>query len=196
MPRQQTRNAVAFAALICVAGAAHADYTGHLGTIGAPGAVAFANGTGTQLALSSLSLPSPYNFIDRWTFVLSGAASVTSLAASFLFDDGAGGWGTFGISNLQINLLNGANVVATSWQTVNTVGPFTQTLAITPTAGLQAGNYTLQVRGHLEAPPAAYAGSLIAAGVPSPVPLPAALPLVLAGLGALAAVARRRRDGK
>lgn len=195
MQKYLGRKAVALAALLLVAGSAHADYTGHLGTISAPAAVAFANSTGTNLALSSLTLPSPYNFIDRWTFVLSGSAAVTSLAASFLFDDGAGGWRTFGIGDLQVNLLNGANVVATSWQTVITAGPFTQTLAITPTTGLVAGNYTLQVRGHLEAPPAAYAGSLVASAAPSPVPLPAALPLMLAGLGALAAVARgRKRD--
>lgn len=186
--------ATVVAALLGAAGAAQADYTGSLGTITAPASVAFANDSGSHLSLSSLTLPNPYNFIDRWNFVLSGDASVTSLVAAFLFDDGAGGLSTFGISNLQVNLLNAAGVVATSWRTVNTSGPFTQSIAITPTAGLVPGNYTLQIRGHLEGAPASYSGSLIAAGV-SAVPLPAALPLMVAGLAAFGVAARRRKKG-
>lgn len=185
--------AVAVAAFMCSAGAAHADYTSNLGDITAPASVAFANDTGTHLSLTSLSLPNPYNFIDRWTFVLTNGASVTSLVAAFMFDDGAGGLPTFGISNLQVNLLNAAGVVATSWLTVNTSTPFTQSVAITPAAGLVAGTYTLQVRGHIEGSPAAYSGSLIAAGAPSAVPLPAALPLMAAGLALFGAAARRRK---
>lgn len=187
--------AIAVAAFLLSAGAARADYTGNLGSITAPASVAFANDTGTNLSLSSLSLPSPYNFLDRWTFSLTNAASVTSLVAAFMFNDGPGGLPTFGISSLQVNLLNAAGVVATSWQTVNTSTPFTQSISITPVSGLVAGNYTLQVRGHLEGAPAAYSGSLIAAGAPATVPVPAALPLMTLGL-ALFGVAARRREGK
>lgn len=190
---QSALKAVALAAFLCAAGTAHADYTGSLGSITAPASVAFANDTGTNLSLSSLSLPSPYNFIDRWTFALSGSASVTSLVAAFMFDDGAGGLPTFGISSLQVNLLNAAGVVVTGWRTVNTSTPFTQSIVITPTIGLVAGNYTLQVRGHLEGTPASYAGSLIAAGAPSSVPVPAALPLLAVGLSLLGLTAHRRR---
>ncbi|MCR5881900.1 FxDxF family PEP-CTERM protein [Rhizobacter sp. J219] len=190
---QSALKAVALAAFLCAAGSAHADYTGSLGSITAPAAVAFANDTGTHLSLSSLSLPSPYNFIDRWTFALSGSASVTSLVAAFMFDDGAGGLPTFGISSLQVNLLNAAGVVVTGWRTVNTSTPFTQSIVITPTVGLVAGDYTLQVRGHLEGTPAAYAGSLIAAGAPAAVPVPATLPLLAVGLSLLGLTAHRRR---
>lgn len=186
---------IAIAAFLCATGAAHADYTGNLGSITAPASVAFANDTGTNLSLSSLTLPNPYNFIDRWNFVLTNGASVTSLVAAFMFNDGAGGLPTFGISNLQVNLLNAAGVVATSWQTINTASPFTQSIAITPVAGLVAGNYTLQVRGHLEGAPAAYAGSLIAAGAPATVPVPAALPLMTLGLALFGVAARRRKNG-
>lgn len=192
--KQAALKAVAFAAFLCAASAAQADYTGNLGTIAAPAAVAFANHSGSNLSLSSLSLPNPYNFIDRWTFVLSGNASVTSLVAAFMFDDGAGGLPTFGISSLQVNLLNAAGVVVTGWRTVTTSTPFTQSVVITPTVGLVAGNYTLQIRGHLEGAPAAYAGSLIAAGSPAVVPVPAALPLMALGLALFGAAARRRKE--
>lgn len=184
---------LALAAALGATGAAHADYTGSLGSITAPASVAFANDTGSHLSLSSLTLPSPYNFIDRWTFALSGSASVTSLVASFLFDDGAGGLPTFGISSLQVNLLNAAGVVVTGWRTVTTSTPFTQSIVITPATGLVAGDYTLQVRGHLEGTPASYSGSLIAAGTPSTVPAPAALPLLAVGLSLLGVTAHRRR---
>lgn len=185
----------AFALLIALGatGAAHADYVGSLGSIAAPAAVAFSDSTATNLALSTGSLPAPYNFMDRWNFTLAADANVASLAAAFKFTDANGVLQTFGIDNLQVNLLNASlGVVATGWQTVTTNGPFTQTIAITPSAGLVAGDYSLQVRGQMLAPPAAYSGSLIAAA-PTVVPLPAALPMLLLGLGAFGATGRRAR---
>ncbi|MBC7956236.1 MAG: FxDxF family PEP-CTERM protein [Cytophagales bacterium] len=178
---------------LMAAGSAQADYVGSLGNIGAPASVAFLNSTNAgTLTLSALPLPAPYNFNDQWTFTLGGNASVTSLVAAFNF---AAGSGTFGIDNLRVNLLNSMGVVATGWQVVSTTGPFTQLISMTPAQGLVAGNYTLQVRGQLLAPPAAYSGSLIAVGeVPTAVPLPAALPMLLLGLGALGAAARKRKQ--
>ena len=101
--------------------------------------------------------------------------------------------GTFGIDNIQVNLLNAAGVVALGWQNVTMNGPFTTTVSVTPVSGLTAGDYTLQVRGLLLNPPASYSGNLIAAA-PAVVPVPAALPLLLLGLGALGAVARKRKQ--
>jgi hypothetical protein len=180
-------------AALTLAGSAHADFLGNLGTISAPASVAFSNATGGNLSVSQLTLPSPYNFIDRWDFMLSGSASVTSLAAAFKFDDGIGPLDTFGIDSLQVNLLNSNGVVVSGWQNVTANGPFSQTISITPATGLTDGLYSLQIRGNLVAPPAAYSGTLIAAA-PSAVPLPATLPLLAAGAGMIGWMARRRRS--
>jgi hypothetical protein len=185
---------VMLAMCLMAAGSAHADYVGSLGSISAPASVAFLNSTNAgTLTVSALPLPAPYNFNDQWTFTLGGNASVTSLVAAFNFS--GPGFGTFGLDNLRVNLLDAMGVVATGWQTVTTTGPFTQLVSMTPTQGLVSGNYTLQVRGQLLSPPAAYSGSLIASGeVPTAVPLPAALPMLLLGLSALGAVARKRKQ--
>jgi len=186
-----------FRKLVCLlgltaAGSANADFIGNLGPISAPASLAFSNSTATSLSLSTQTLSAPYNFVDRWNFILGGNASITSLAAAFKFDDGAGGLATFGIDNLQVNLLDALGVVAAGWQTVTTTGPFTQTISFTPSSALADGNYSLQVRGQLLAAPAAYSGSLIAAA-PAVVPLPAALPLFLLGLGVFGASGARQR---
>lgn len=172
-------------ACLGAAGSAHADYVGNLGPITAPASLAFSNSTATNLAIGTLNPPN-YNFNDRWTFNLGGNANLTSLVAAFSFDN------TFGISNIQVNLLNAMGTVATGWQTVTMSGPFTTTVSVTPSQGLVAGDYTLQVRGLLLNPPASYAGTLIAAA-PAVVPLPAALPLLLVGLGLFGAAGARRR---
>jgi len=172
-------------ACLTAAGSAHADFVGNLGPITAPASLAFSNSTATNLAVGTLAAPN-YNFNDRWTFNLGGDANLTSLVAAFSFAD------TFGISNIQVNLLNAMGVVATGWQTVTLNGPFTTTVSVTPTQGLTAGDYTLQVRGQLLNPPASYSGTLIAA-TPDTVPLPAALPLLLMGQGLFGAAAKRKR---
>jgi hypothetical protein len=180
---------------LAVASSAHADYASDLGDITAPASVLFNNSTSTLLSVSALPQQAPYNFVDRWSFTLVGQANVTSLVAAFNFGSGPGT--TFGISNLQVNLLNALGAVATGWLSVNTSGPFTQLVSVTPSTGLTEGDYTLQVRGQLLAPPASYAGTLIAAGAPPIVtPLPAVLPLLLAGLGFFGVMASRgkKRD--
>ncbi|GAB4556575.1 MAG: hypothetical protein Tsb007_15060 [Rhizobacter sp.] len=182
MIQRHLRNLVWLACLTAT-GAAHADYVSDLGAINAPAAIAFSNSTDTHLSMGTIVAPL-YNFRDRWAFTLGDNANLTSLVATFSFAD------TFGINNIQVNLLNAAGVVALGWQNVVMNGPVTTTVSITPTAGLTAGDYTLQVRGLLLNPPAAYAGSLIASA-PTLVPLPAALPMLLLGLGALGAIARQ-----
>ncbi len=183
-------------AFLCAVGTAHADFVFTLGsgTITAPASVEFGNRTDTQLTVhTGPPLSAPYNFLDTWNFVLAGGADVTSFAAAFKFDDGPGGLNTFGVENLQIGLFDSANVaVSTGWQSVTAAAPITISSSTTPFAGFAAGAYSLQVRGTLLAPPGSYAGTLIAS-TPAAVPLPAALPLLVLGLGTLGAAGIRRR---
>ncbi len=174
-------------ACIGAVGSAHADYVGSLGPIDVPASAVFSNSTASHLAVGTLAPPN-YNFRDRWSFTLGSDANLMSLVAAFSYD------GTFGIDNIQVNLLNAAGLVALGWQNVTLSGPFSTSVSITPVSGLMAGDYTLQVRGLLLGPPASYSGSLIASA-PAVVPLPAALPLLLLGAGVLSAAARKRKPG-
>jgi hypothetical protein len=185
---------ISFYRVLCAAamafsgGAAHADFIGNLGSISAPASLPFSNATASNLAVGTVN-----NFQDQWNFTLAGGANFSSLVAAFKFSDPSGQIPTFGISNLQVNLLDASLfTLVTGWTSVTTNSPFTQTVSITPATGLAAGNYTLQVRGTIDAPPAAYSGSLIAA-TPSPVPLPAAMPLLLLGLAVLRRAGRWSR---
>ena len=177
------------AALACWGGLAHADLVSALGTITPNGTVAFSNSN-----VTSGTVASPYNFLDRWSFTLGADASVSSIAATIYFT-GPSGSPTFGISNLQVNLVSNpvSGPPLVSWLTVTTPAPgLNQLVALVPPSPLGAGNYFLEVRGTV-ATPGAYSGSLIAS--PSVVPLPAALPLLLSGLGAFGVFgARRRRE--
>lgn len=192
----RVRDLVLAASLVCGTGAAIADFAFVLApsAIAAPAVLTFSNSSTPGNLLAGLTGPG-YNFTDSWSFTVATSATVSSLVAAFRFDDPFGMSPTFGIANLQVNLFDlTLSTVVSGWQTVSTNVPFTQTVSITPAAGLVAGNsYALQVRGLLLAPPAAYTGSLIAAASPTVVPLPAALPLLVAGLGLMGVLARRRR---
>lgn len=183
--------------LLCVlgltlTGGAQADTVMALGSITAPATSAFSNSAVT-LHATLPELISPYNFLDQITFTLTTGAAITSLTASFNFTEpGSGPVPTFGIDNLQVNLLDASSaVVSPGWLTVTPGSPFTSLISTTPTATLAAGDYTLQVRGTLYEP-GSYSGTLIAAA-PAAVPLPAALPLLALGLGALGVTGKRRR---
>lgn len=176
------------ASLAGAAGLAHADYTGDLGTLTPSATSAFSN---PNVTAGTVAAPF-YNFLDSYLFTLGADASVAGIAATINFTTGPNGPVLFGIENLQINLVgNGAALV--SWLTVTSpVSGLNQLVALVPPSPLGAGNYVLEVRGTLTAP-GSYSGSLIAA--PSIVPLPAALPLLVFGLGSLGVAGWRRRRG-
>ncbi len=176
------------AALSC-SGLAHADFVGSLGLITPPATVAFSNSV-VSTGFTSTVGPITYNFLDTWTFTLASDAQLGSITTTFDFGAGPGG-PTFGISNLQVRLstnpISGSPLV--SWLTVNPAGPgFTSSVALIPVSPLLAGNYRLDIRGTL-ASPGSYGGTVIA----NAVPLPAALPLFLVGLGALGIKGARKR---
>ena len=165
-------------------GAAHANLVSTLpgSPLTPPVTVSFSNTNVTTGPASA-----GYNFVDQWNFVLSGGADVSTITTTF--DFGAGPTGpTFGISDLQVRLLGSLGTLV-SWLTVTPIGPgFTSSVALTPLSPLAAGSYALEVRGNVGAS-GAYGGTVIA----SPVPLPAALPLLLVGLGALGVTGKRSR---
>lgn len=175
---------------------AHADLISALPgpSISPPATVAFSNSavnTGTTTTVG----PITYNFLDTWSFTLAADAQVGSISTTFDFGAGPGG-PTFGISNLQVNLRADAlgAVPLVSWLTVTPAGPgFTSSVALIPPSPLLAGSYLLQIRGTVGST-GAYGGSVIA-NAPAPIPLPAALPLFLCGLGALGARIRRLSAG-
>jgi len=181
------------AAALGGSGLAHADFTGSLGSITPPATPAVINSAVTIGTTTTTPGPNPitYNFLDTWTFTLTADAHVGSITTTFNFGTSPGPGFTFGITNLQVNLstnpISGPPLV--SWLTVTPAGPgFTSSVALIPASPLLAGNYKLDIRGTL-ASPGSYGGTLIA----NAVPLPAALPLFLAGLGALGVKAARKR---
>jgi hypothetical protein len=143
----------------------------------------------------------PWNFYDDYVFTIGGAANIQTAVISFSS-------GIAGISDLQgrisststpysaavaaSNLSNppsSGSVVEEQWTTdqFGSSGFYTVTLnqqAFAP------GTYDLQIRGEVDSSKSgSYGGSVSF----TPVPLPAALPLLLSGLGLFGAAARRVR---
>lgn len=137
-----------------------------------------------------------YNFLDTYTFTLDGSFLVSSIAAAIDFRDPSGASVLFGITNLQVNLVETApsGSVLVSWATVTMPATgLEQTVALIPTSALGAGAYELQVRGNVTAP-GSYSGSLIAQPV-APVPLPTTPALFACGILALGFASARLRRG-
>jgi hypothetical protein len=133
-----------------------------------------------------------YGFFDDYIFTIPGA---TANSISTTIDLGS----LLQITNFQERLYDyGTNPGITTgapiggaidaWVTPIGIG----TVAVLPTTVLVPGTYVLQMRGTVTGlGGGSYAGTLNLV----PVPLPAALPMMLAGLGLLGGVARRRREG-
>lgn len=165
-------------------------------TIVAPDSRAFANATTGEpgllaagtVVLDGVTGQPRYNFLDRWLFTLEPGADLVAFAGTINFTDPTGAV-TFGIDNLQINLVGPAGVVVGWQQAVNFTG-FQQLFSVVSQTPFVAGEYTLGVRGLLVGPQSAYAGTLQA--LPSAIPLPASLPLMATALAAMGLLLRQR----
>lgn len=142
--------------------------------------------------------PAPgFGFYDDYLFSISGA-TVDSFTATL--DLGK----LLGISDLQVRLYSTsgnpalpvlgdpAGTVIDAWSASFSYGPgISGTVDMLNPTTLTAGTYVLEVRGNVTGSAGGgYAGVLNLA----PVPLPAALPLLLSGLSLLGAAAQRRRS--
>jgi hypothetical protein len=149
---------------------------------------------GNSLGKASATLGAPadpgFTFYDDYVFTV---ASSTVDAASFLLNEGS----TLAISDLQMRLYstsgnslpvlgNSPAGLVANWSNPISTDGSQSNLA---TSMLTAGTYVLEVRGDVIGQSGgSYAGLIDL----QPVPLPAALPLLLSGLGLLGGVARKR----
>jgi hypothetical protein len=135
-----------------------------------------------------------FGFYDDYIFNI-GAGQVDSITSTINLA------GLLGITNLQVRLFNVASAAAPG-TTGNPSGSLIQSWSNAVSCGtgcsgsvdvitphtLTAGTYDLQVRGTTDTLGGSFSGVLNTA----PVPLPAALPLLLSGFGLLGGMLRRR----
>jgi len=168
-----------------------------------------------------LSVPGQYSFVDSFSNQSSVLTGVTSPVGSYAFQDtykfsinqaAAGdaltvslnlsvGTPVFDISNLQfrlyevvsnaiqpaLNIPAGSTPITASW--TGTPGPSNGAAVQANFSDIQAGTYFLDVAGTADGSSGGtYVGQLNLA----PVPIPAALPLLLSGLGLFGGLWRRR----
>ena len=151
---------------------------------------------GNNLGPASGTLGAPadpgFSFYDDYVFTV---ANSTVDAASFVLNEGS----TLAINDLQMRLysVSGNNTLpvlgdspaglVAGWSNPISTDGSTSNLA---TSMLSAGTYVLEVRGDVVgAGGGSYAGLIDL----QPVPLPAALPLMLSGIGLLGGLVRKRR---
>jgi|SRR5882757_1801130 len=148
--------------------------------------------TNGQTAPGSVAPDSGWNFYDDYRFSINPPGSTSNTAVITLTNPQGPA-----VSNLEVRLFStagGSNAapvlgpplggtIVDAWSTVFPGGRFVYTL---PT-GFGAGTYDLQIRG-LATAASSYGGTINFA----PVPLPAALPLLLSGFGLVAGLRRRR----
>jgi len=151
---------------------------------------------GNNLDPASGTLGAPadpgFTFYDDYVFTV---ANSTVDAASFVLNEGA----TLAINDLQMRLysVSGNNTLPAlgdspaglmaGWSNPISTDGSTSNLATTMLSG---GTYVLEVRGDVVGTAGgSYAGLIDL----QPVPLPAALPLMLSGIGLLGGVVRKRR---
>ena len=146
--------------------------------------------------ISGSPLPG-YGFYDDFYFSVPSGASADSITSTIDLGN------LLAISGLQVRLYElagnpppvlgapGHGTLVSSWsQSVNSSSGNTGDIEVLDTTLSQAGTYVLEVRGNVTGSlGGSYSGTLNI----SPVPLPAALPSLLSGLGMLGARARRRR---
>jgi hypothetical protein len=136
-----------------------------------------------------------FGFYDDFVFTVAGA-SADAITSTIDFAN------VLGINNLQTRLYNISGnpnlpVLGTpsggaidAWSNTFNLAPGTnETIDVLPMKLLNAGTYVLEVRGNVTGTAGgSYSGNLNLV----PTPLPAALPLLLSGIGLLGAAVRRR----
>jgi len=133
--------------------------------------------------------PAGYGFYDDFVFTV-GPAQVDSISSTISL----GSLQVAGFSERLFNLSGNtlptfgtpAGGAIDAWSTPLS-GPISGTVNVLPVTTLAAGTYVLELRGTV-ASAGSYSGTLDV----TPVPLPAALPLLLGGLGLFGAARRRR----
>lgn len=160
-----------------------------------PGASAYEN----TFSAPTTPIPSApgWGFYDDFVFTVTGS-QIDSITSTINLGDSSA------IDGLQVRLYNEAgntplpvtgvpngSTLVDAWSTTVTLAPgMTGTVDVLPGTTLTAGTYVLEVRGNVTGTAGGgYSGTLNVA----PVPLPAALPLMLTGMGLLGGVFRRRR---
>ena len=127
------------------------------------------------------------NFTDTWTFNLGSASTVATSISNVAVTLGSFAYG--GITGFTA-LLNGTTFLNLSSLRSNNGPVSTTTQVLAGGSHVPAGLFTLNVSGNAGAG-ASYGGSIVAAPV-SAVPEPETFAMLLAGLGLMGAIARRR----
>ncbi len=183
--------------LLAAAACARADYAFIFTpfNVTAPDSRDFGSSTINLLTVGTVVLgPPATNFLDTWSFQLTNSATIDSFVGTINFT-GTGGSVTQGIDNLALSLVGPSGPVFGTSFAINSAGKQNSFSFLAPSGSFAPGAYSLQVRGQLvglPSLPSSYAGTLTA--MPTVVPLPAALPLLAAGLGVMAFFRRRRID--
>jgi len=156
--------------------------TVNLGAIAAPFSMSYGN---------TFSVPSLLSFYDDYTFTLSPAASFSSITASINLGS------FFGIDNISARLYQGSGPFSAgttplmqAWSTPFSAAPgITGSTAVISMSTLPADTYTLEIRGNVVGTyGGTYSGSLNVAAIPEP----ETYALLMAGLGLIGFVARRK----
>lgn len=140
-----------------------------------------------------------FEFYDDYVFTI-GESMVSSITATIDLGN------TFNLDDLNVRLFSwdGKNEQLYGTVTLGAVGSSniiqawtyttgTGEVAVIDQSGLTSGTYVLQVRGNVSG---INGGGYVGSFNVTPVPLPAALPLLMSGLGLLGGVFRRRSAGK
>ncbi|NRR32504.1 PEP-CTERM sorting domain-containing protein [Oxalobacteraceae bacterium] len=124
-------------------------------------------------------------FIDSYTFTLSGSNDMSGLMTSLISAPNAG------LTITAFKLMSGVTTVLSGSQDITNFNALDQAWSFdSGMSPIAAGSYTLQVHGYVASPNGgSYSGNLAIA----PVPEPEAFAMLLAGLGIVACVGRRRK---
>ncbi len=155
------------------AGAADVEPSHNLGALTSPFTLSFGD------SISQLHVLTGTTFLDHFTFSLSPPSNFNSFAATL--DLGA----VSQISGLSASLYTGGGTLVASGVT------FGSALSIVPTTSIASGAYDLRISGTVTGTNfGSFAGTMNAA----PVPEPETYAMMLAGLGLMGFVARRRKQ--